>query len=65
MITALLKIAGLVLGILDRYLEEQHRLKGEKENERFERALADNDLELVADRLSKRLRRFKDNHPEG
>ena len=54
----------MVLSILDRYLEEQARTRTERENEEFKKGLARNDLELVADRLSKRLREFKRNHPE-
>ena len=64
MLTALLKIVSMVLSIFDRYLEEQARTRTERENEEFKKGLARNDLELVADRLSKRLREFKRNHPE-
>ena len=64
MLTALLKIVSMVLSILDRYLEEQARTRTERENEEFKKGLARNDVELIADRLSKRLREFKRNHPE-
>lgn len=64
MVTALLKIVSMILSILDRYLEEQARTRTERENEEFKKGLARNDVELVADRLSKRLRKFKRNHPE-
>ena len=64
MITALLKIVSMVLSILDRYLEEKRRTRAQREDDEVKKALADNDLELVADRLSKRLREFKRNHPE-
>ena len=64
MATALLKIVSMVLSILDRYLEEQARTRTERENEEFKKGLARNDVELIADRLSKRLREFKRNHPE-
>ena len=60
---ALLKIVSLILAILDRYLEEQARTRTERENEEFKNDLARNDLEFVADRLSKRLREYKNNHP--
>ena len=63
--TALLKIVSMILSILDRYLEEQARTRTERENEEFKKGLARNDLELVADRLGKRLREFKRNHPKG
>ena len=62
---ALLKIVSLILAILDRYLEEQARTRTERENEEFKKGLARNDLELVADRLSKRLLAYKDRHPKG
>lgn len=65
MLTALLKIVSMVLSIFDRYLEEQARTRTERENEEFKKGLARNDVELVADRLSKRLREFKRNHPKG
>lgn len=64
MMTAILKIMAVVLNILDRYLEEQARTRTERENEEFKKGLARNDLELVADRLGKRLREFKRNHLE-
>lgn len=65
MLTALLKIVSMILSILDRYLEEQARTRTERENGEFKKGLARNDLELVADRLGKRLREFKDRHPKG
>lgn len=64
MLTAILKIVGLVLSILDRYLEEQRRTRRQRENDEFKKNLANNDLELVADMLSKRLRESKDRHFE-
>lgn len=65
MLTALLRVASLILSVLDGYLEEKRRTRAEREDDEFKKALADNDLELVADRLSKRLREFKRNHTEG
>ena len=62
--TAILKIVSMILSILDRYLEEKRRTRAQREDDEVKKALADNDLELVADRLSKRLREFKRNHPE-
>ena len=64
MLTALLKIVSMILSILDHYLEEKRRTRAEREDDEVKKALADNDLELIADRLSKRLREFKRNHPE-
>lgn len=60
MITVFLRIVSLTLGILDRYLEEQNRLRGQKEDEEFKKALGRSDLELIADKLSKRLRLFQE-----
>ena len=63
--TAILKIVSMILSILDRYHEEKRRTRAEGEDDEVKKALADNDLELVADRLGKRLREFKRNHPKG
>ena len=65
MATALLKIVSMILSILDRYLEEQARTRTERENEEFKKGLARNDIELVADRLARRLREYKARHPKG
>ena len=62
--TAILKIVSMILSILDRYLEEKRRTRAEREDDEVKKALADNDLELVADRLSKRLREFKRDRPK-
>ena len=64
MITALLRIVSSILGILDGYLEEKRRTRTQREDDEVKKALADNDLELVADRLSKRLREFKRDRPK-
>lgn len=61
MITALLKIVGLLAGVLDRYLEEQARTRRERELEGFKEDLVRNDLELVADKLARRLREAQRN----
>ena len=63
--TAILKIVSMILSILDRYLEEKRRTRAQREDDEVKKALADNDLELVADRLGKRLREFKRNRPKG
>jgi len=62
---ALLSIVSLILKILDRYLEEQNRTRIERENDEFKKNLADSDLTLVADKLARRLREYKDRHPKG
>jgi hypothetical protein len=56
MITAFLKIAGLIVGILDRYLEEQARTRKERELEEFKKDIVRSDFELIAAKLSRRLR---------
>ena len=65
MMTAILKIMAVILNVLDRYLEEKRRTRTQREDDEVKKALADNDLELVADRLSKRLSSYKRNHPKG
>ena len=62
---ALLGIVELILRILDRYLEERHRTRIERENDEFKESMARNRLDRTADRLARRLREYKANHPKG
>jgi len=61
---AILKIVELILKMIDRYLGERQRTRIERENDEFKKHLANNDLELIADRLGSRLREYQSRHPK-
>ena len=61
--TALLGIVELILRILDRYLEERHRTRIERENDEFKESRVRRHVDKSADLLSRRLREYKNNHP--
>ena len=64
MIELLLKITSLLVGILDRYLDEQEEYKEEIENEAYKKALANGDYNYAAYLLNRRLRRLQRNRPK-
>ena len=64
MLTAILGIVSAILKILDRYLEERHRTRIERENDEFRGSVAKSNLDRVADNLAHRLREYKARHPQ-
>ena len=64
MLTAILGIVSAILKILDLYLEERHRTRIERENDEFKESVVRGRLDRSADRLARRLREYKANHPK-
>lgn len=56
MVTAILKIVELLLGMLDRYLEEQADNAREIEDEKYRKAVASGDFGYAAYLLNRRMR---------
>ena len=63
MLTAIIVMAGSLLGVLLWYLKRRDATMRERDNEKLRKALADNNLDVASDILRKRM--HKDNSSKG